>query len=264
MSAPTVIAQISDPHIRIGRGDKQAAAALAAAVRKIVELGTPPDAVLVSGDLSEDGSPRTYERVRELLGPLEHPVFVMAGNHDDREALREYFMLPGGSTGGVGEPFRYTAQIGGLRLVACDSTIPGRGEGSLSGEHRAWIDFQLAADPVTPVLLAMHHPPFDVGIRRLDVDYGMPATDRAALADLLARNPQVLRVTSGHVHRVCAGTLGGCTAVTAASTDRQMPLAFGDFPLIGVDEPPSLLLHALLEPNGEPAPPAMVTQSVGI
>ena len=263
MSSPsTLIAQISDPHIRMGHGDKQAAAALAAAVRKLDELRTAPDAVLVSGDLSDDGSPRTYERVRELLAPLSVPVFVMSGNHDDREALREYFLLPGSSTGSAGEPFRYTAQIGGLRIVACDTTIPGRGDGELSGEHRAWIDFQLAADPVTPVLLAMHHPPIDVGIRRLDVDYGMPATDRAALADLLARNPQVLRVTAGHVHRVCAGTLGGCGVVTAASTNLQMPLEFGDFPLVGAEEPASMLVHALM--TGDAEPPTMTTQAIGI
>ena len=261
-AAPTVIAQISDPHIRLGRGDKQAAAALTAAVQKIDEIGIRADAVLVSGDLTDDGNGRSYERIRELLAPLDHPVFVLTGNHDDREALREYFVLPGASTGKIGEPFRYTAQIGGLRLIACDTTIPGEGAGTLSGEHRAWIDFQLAADPVTPALVAMHHPPIDVGIKQLDVDYGMRKTDRAALGDLLARHPQALRVAAGHVHRACSGMLGGCAVVTAASTDLQTPIDFGDFPLNGVGEPASILLHALLPADGDP--PAMVTQAIPV
>ena len=70
-----MLAQLSDPHIQ----DDDSAAALAAAVRTVLELTPLPDAVLVSGDLAEHGTAAEYERVRELLSPLPMPVHVMPG-----------------------------------------------------------------------------------------------------------------------------------------------------------------------------------------
>jgi Icc protein len=50
-----------------------------------------PQAVVVSGDLANSAATGEYERLRELLEPLPMPVHVLAGNHDDRDALREHF-----------------------------------------------------------------------------------------------------------------------------------------------------------------------------
>ena len=57
----------------------------------MLDLRTAPDAVLVSGDVGEHGDPAEYALARELLAPLPMPVHVLAGNHDDPEALSEAF-----------------------------------------------------------------------------------------------------------------------------------------------------------------------------
>ena len=72
--------------------------------------------------------------------------------------------------------------------------------------------------PDMPTIVAMHHPPILMGLPWLD-EIGLPAEEREALADLLRRSPQVLRVVAGHVHRASANTLGGCGVVTCASTN---------------------------------------------
>ena len=84
----TVLAQLSDPHLRVGADDRGAARALETAVAAVLDLRPAPDAVLVSGDLGERGEPDEYSRARELLAPLPMPVHVLAGNHDDAEAWR--------------------------------------------------------------------------------------------------------------------------------------------------------------------------------
>lgn len=243
--SPTLLAQLSDPHLRVGRGDREPAAALAAAVKAVLALNPQPHAVIVSGDLAEDPGARTYERVRELLAPLPMPVYVLAGNHDDRDGLREYFVLDG-STGGAGEPFIYTAKLRGLRIVAADTTIPGHEEGSLDFERRAWIEAQLALDRETPTILALHHPPIEIGIKALD-EIGLPPQDRAALAEILALNPQVRRVITGHVHRGAFGVLGGCGVVACPSTWLQAPLEIPGKELHLVNEPPGFAVHALVD-----------------
>jgi 3',5'-cyclic AMP phosphodiesterase CpdA len=174
------------------------------------------------------------------------PVFVLAGNHDDRDALREYFALPGSSTGAAGSPFRYSAGVGELRLVVCDTTIPGREEGIFDAERRAWLATELAAEPATPTIVAMHHPPLLTGMPAFD-EIGLPELDRLAVGDLLAANPHVVRVVTGHVHRAIFGTAGGCGVVVCPSTYLQAPLEIGTTELKLVEEPPAFAVHSTVD-----------------
>src|SRR5205085_7147899 len=120
----SVLVQLSDPHLHVGGDDRGAARALEAAVAAVLALRPAPDAVLVSGDLGDAGSPDEYARARELLAPLPMPVHVLPGNHDDADALADAF--------GMRAPYGTT--LAGTRLVVCDTTVRGRVEGSLDGE----------------------------------------------------------------------------------------------------------------------------------
>jgi 3',5'-cyclic AMP phosphodiesterase CpdA len=195
--------------------------------------------VLVSGDLADDGAAATYRRVLELLEPLAIPLFVLAGNHDDRATMRREYGLPGSGA----DPIRYAAAVGELRLVACDTVVPGSDGGSLDAEHRDWLAAELALEPDWPTVVAMHHPPILTGLDTLD-EIGLPEPDRAGLAELLAANPQVVRVLCGHVHRATFGTLGGCGVVICPSTHAQAKLEIGMTEFALSDEPPGFALHA--------------------
>ncbi len=83
-----ILAQLSDPHIRMPPEDEGSGAALEAAVRSVLALDPLPDAVIVTGDLADGAAPAEYERVRELLEPLPMPVYVLPGNHDDPRSSR--------------------------------------------------------------------------------------------------------------------------------------------------------------------------------
>jgi 3',5'-cyclic-AMP phosphodiesterase len=200
----------------------------------------------VSGDLVNHPGAREYQRVRELLAPLQMPVFVIAGNHDDRDALREYFALTEGSTGTVGAPLAYSVSIGDLRLLACDSTIPGQEEGAFDEERRSWLKAELAAAAETPTIVAMHHPPLLTGMPAFD-EIGLPEVDRIALGELLAGAPNVLRVVAGHIHRAVFSTAGGCGVVVCPSTHLQAPLEIGTTELHLVPEPPGFALHSRVD-----------------
>src|ERR671936_205026 len=115
---PFLLVQLSDPHIGAEWGGGDSVAGLAAAVESVRALEPNPDALLISGDLADHAADTEYEQVRELLAPLEAPVYVLPGNHDDRLALRRHFGVPGAD----GEPVQYSADLGPLRLVVLDST----------------------------------------------------------------------------------------------------------------------------------------------
>ena len=228
----TSLAQLSDPHLRDGDDDRGAARALEIAVAAVLDLHPAPDAVLVSGDVGEQGDRAEYALARELLDPLPMPVHVLAGNHDDPKALSEAF----------GMPTHYVAEVGELALVACDTPLPGRLEGELDVD---WLEAQLEATRGRPIVIAMHHPPLLTGIPVLD-EIGLPAEQRAALGELLARFPDVRRVVAGHVHRTAFAVLGGCGVVTAPSTNLQARLEVGGQAFDFRPEPPGFLLHVEL------------------
>jgi Icc protein len=224
---PTLIAQISDPHIRLT--DEASQPALTRAVERVLALDPPPAAVLLTGDIANSGTEEEHARAAELLAPLPMPVHRVAGNHDL-----------------FSERTEYAVSAGGVRIVACDTSVPGRDDGKLDV---AALAARLDEDTTTPTIVAMHHPPIDVGLAWLDV-IGLPPEDRAALADLLRRSPQVKRVVAGHVHRTVTGTMGGCPVITCTSTNIQAALDFTTAESALATEPPSILVHALL-PSGD-------------
>jgi 3',5'-cyclic-AMP phosphodiesterase len=147
-----ILAQLSDPHMRLGEGAAEARESLAAGVAEVLALRPHPDAVLVTGDLADTAAPEEYRIVRDELARLPMPVRVLGGNHDDRDALREWFPVagaaggadPAGAAAGAdpagaagGAEYRYATEVAGVRLVVCDSTVPMRPEGRLDLE---WLE----------------------------------------------------------------------------------------------------------------------------
>jgi 3',5'-cyclic-AMP phosphodiesterase len=242
MREPFLLVQLSDPHVGADWGFGDPAAKLAAAVESVRALRPGPDAVVVSGDLADNASDLEYEQVRALLAPLGVPLHVLPGNHDDRAALRRNFGLPGAD----GDFVQYAADLGPLRLVVLDSTVPGEDGGELDPERLAWLDAELASAPDTPTVVALHHPPLSTGIAEMDA-IGLPVADRLALGQVVERHPQVRRLVAGHMHRTIAGDLGGRAVLCVPSTYVQARLDFRSPELELVDEPAGFAVHALID-----------------
>ncbi|MBV9817881.1 MAG: metallophosphoesterase [Solirubrobacterales bacterium] len=243
MARPFLVAQLTDAHIGADWGAPGAAAALRGCVDALLGMPDRPDALVVTGDLTDAGTAEQYAVVREQLQRLGVPWHVLPGNHDDRGAMRAAFAL-----GGEGaDPIRYAADLGALRLVALDTTIPGdtAGRGRLDAEQLDWLADALARAPDAPTLLAMHHPPVLTGVRPWDAT-APAAAEVAALAALLARHPQVLALAAGHLHRALHSELSGRPVCVVPSPYRQLRLDFEADDFVLAAEPPGFGIHALL------------------
>jgi len=229
-----VLAQISDFHLR--DGDEAPDHALANAVEAVMAVRPAPDAVLAGGDLADTPTVAEYDRVKRLLAPLPIPVYVLAGNHDDPRMLEDAF----------GQPQSYSADVGDMRLVVCETWLEGTDAGALGPERLAWLESELAADGRLPTILALHHPPVHIGLTAID-GIGLPREDGLALAELLPRFPQVRRVVCGHVHRASYSVLAGVPVVTVPSTNIQAKLEFGVDEFDMVAETPGFAVHALVD-----------------
>jgi 3',5'-cyclic AMP phosphodiesterase CpdA len=242
LTPPTILLQLSDPHLGARWNGADPAARLAAAVACARALLPRVDAVLVTGDVTDTGGDAECVQARELLAPLGAPVHILPGNHDARSALRRAFHLPGAAD----DPVQYAVDVGRLRLVVVDTVRPGRDDGALPAERLAWLDAALAARPGAPTVVAMHHPPIVTGVRAMDA-IGLPADDRRALAGVLAAHAQVQRVAAGHVHRAVVGEIGGRPVLAGPSTYVELRLAIGAAELAFADEPAGFAVHALVD-----------------
>jgi len=237
-----MLVQLSDPHIGATWAEADPVARFVAAIAGVAALGQRPDAVLVSGDLADHAAEDEYEQVCALLERIDAPAYVLPGNHDDRDALHRHFGVPGAG----GEPTQYAADLGPLRLIVVDTTVPGEDGGALDDQRLRWLDATLAEAPTAPTVVAMHHPPFFVGVPAWDAIVLAPA-DRRRLGEVLGRHQQVQRVVAGHLHRAIGAELGGRAVMSVPSTYVQGLLDFGATSLELSDDPPGFVVHALID-----------------
>jgi len=243
-----LLCQISDLHIKAERklayGRVDTASMLERCVAAILRLAPAPDAVLITGDLVDRGSDAEYELLAQLIAPLSTqghlPVYLIAGNHDERDALRRNF--PAHTYLRQWAPFvQYAIDAHALRIVALDTVIPGQGGGLVCAERLDWLDRTLSQAPEQPTVILMHHPPFVTGIGHMD-RVGLDNSD--ALEAVVRRHPQVERVLCGHLHRSIQARFGGTVASTCPSTAHQVALDLGQpSPDNFVMEPPGYQLH---------------------
>jgi len=168
----------------------------------------PPDLVLVTGDLSQDGSPASYDAVADALVPLNAPCVGLPGNHDDRTALRNALRR---------SPFRpdQAFDIGHWRGVLLDSAVPEADHGHLSASALDALDTELSAHPDRPTLVALHHAPVSVGAAWLDP---INLRNPDAFREIVEAHSQVRLVLFGHVHQAVEAQWNGVSLYGCPST----------------------------------------------
>ncbi|MYW01418.1 metallophosphoesterase [Streptomyces sp. SID3343] len=195
-----VFAHLSDTHLD---GGERSAARTRAAMDHLDALPWDLDAVLVTGDIADNGTPAEYDTARALLAS-RHPVLIGPGNHDVRGPFRENLL---GEPAGDGGPINRVLRTASALYAMCDSSIPGRHDGLLAPETLAWLSGVLDESPPSlPVFVAFHHPPVELRIPFLDA---IRQFGEADLADLVARHPNIAALLCGHVHTPAATTFAG-------------------------------------------------------
>lgn len=201
------LVQITDPHLHADPAARSRTGIPFAQLQTVVAavIAECPDAVVVTGDISQDESAASYAAAARLFDTLPCPWHWLPGNHDQRELMA------------VEHELVDAVALGDWRMLLLDTQVPGAPHGEL-GEHKlAALAAQLEDDD-RPTLIAMHHPPVAVGADWMDA---IGLKDSAAFWQALGAYPQVKTVLFGHAHQVfsvtvaCAGQaveVYGCPA----------------------------------------------------
>lgn len=166
------------------------------------------DAVLISGDLTENGAAEDYRRLRKELEARfpGTPLVATLGNHDDRAAFFEGWLeqTPDHS------PYCHTLRIGDVSILALDNSEPGYPDGIIDAQRCAWLRRAAEAEAGRELILMMHHHllPEQATFPACEIQEGFPS--------LLQELP-ISAILCGHTHQLYRGEYAGIPYRTAVS-----------------------------------------------
>jgi 3',5'-cyclic-AMP phosphodiesterase len=160
-----------------------------AAAAEMAELD--PVAVIVKGDLSQDGRPEEWEAFEACYrAPFGDRLHVVRGNHDAYRHQAEY----------AGDQW---IELPGVAIALLDTAIPGATTGSISTEQLDWLD-EHCAGADRPVFVMGHHQQWIGGgpdAKRSDDYFGLHPDASDAIDAIAARRTDIVAYAAGHTHR---------------------------------------------------------------
>lgn len=201
------VLHLSDTHLSgdgsLHNGVVDTAAALERVLRRASVL-QHIDAVVMSGDLSDDGTAASYRLLKGLVEPWatdrNAPVLYVMGNHDGRAG---FDAVLGPRTG--------TVTIGGVRFLRLDSSVPGFGYGTVPDDQIDWLRAELRERAESGSVVVLHHPPIAAKTPLL---HALELQNPARLLDAIT-GTDVRLVLAGHFHHPVATTVNGIPLVVA-------------------------------------------------
>lgn len=149
-----------------------------------------PMAVIVKGDLSQDGHPDEWAAFEACYrAPFGERLHVVRGNHDAYRHQAEY----------AGDQL---IALPGVVVALLDTAIPGATTGTITTEQIDWID-DVCADTDRPVFVMGHHQQWigGEGAKRSEDYFGLHPDGSDALDELAVRRTEVIAYAAGHTHR---------------------------------------------------------------
>jgi 3',5'-cyclic AMP phosphodiesterase CpdA len=198
------LVQLSDIHI----GSLFMQTTFDAVVDEVNKL--KPDAIVITGDLTDEGILPQYEKARSEIRRLQCPnIIVVAGNHDYRHTgyllFKKFF------------PSKSVYEFDDAVILTLGTARPDRDEGEVGYRQNLWMEKTLAKYENKVKIVAMHH--HLVGIPDTGTDKILILDAGDVLRTCL--EAKVNLVMCGHKHRPWVWELGSLEityAGTASST----------------------------------------------
>ena len=190
--------------------------------------GLNPDAILISGDLTNEGLIKEYEKCKKLISRFNcKKIIAISGNHDYRNsgylAFKKYF------------PFETVNELGkDVVLVTVGTARPDRNDGEIGYRQNLWIERTMKKYKDKVKILAMHH--HLVGIPDTGADRVTVIDAGDVLRTLLDTNVDL--VLCGHKHRPWIWNFKDLEIVNAgtASSDRVRGLFENSYNIITIED----------------------------
>lgn len=179
------------------------------------------DAVVITGDISDDGSKWTYEYLDNALAKIDIPVYCIPGNHDSLPMFYQVYKPHFYSTCG-------RVIINDWKFLFLNSVIQdskdlntNMSRGYISNEDLDFIDKDLSDG--LPTCLCLHHPPIEPGgwLNRKILE------NRYDFNNIIAKHSNARCILYGHIHCYTQMTIAQTMYISASSIafafDKDLP-----------------------------------------
>ncbi|WED21464.1 3',5'-cyclic-AMP phosphodiesterase [Vibrio sp. JC009] len=193
-----------------------------AVVSEVKNRNTEFDAILATGDISQDHTAKSYCRFEQEISCLEKPCLWLPGNHDFKPNMKS--VLPSDQI--FSEPHVLAGDF--WQIISLDSQVAGVPHGRLNGQQLALLDEKLAKHPERHTLILLHHHPVLVGSAWLDQHTLYHAE---SFWEVVKKHNNVRAAVCGHVHQAFDEKHHGVRVITTPSTCVQFKPDSQDFAL---------------------------------
>ncbi|CAH0534390.1 3',5'-cyclic adenosine monophosphate phosphodiesterase CpdA [Vibrio stylophorae] len=218
--------QITDTHLFADPAGRllgvTTAQSFTAVVEAIGERANQMDAILATGDISQDHSAASYQRFAQGIAHWQSPCFWLPGNHDDQPNMHSQL-----NQHNI-QPAQHVLLGEHWQMILLDSQVPGVPHGELSDAQLQHLEQCLTAHPERFALILLHHHPLPAGSHWLDQHQ---LKNQQALWQVLANYPQAKTIICGHIHQDLDCCYQGVRIMSAPSTCIQFLPDSYDFAL---------------------------------
>ncbi|KPU83292.1 diguanylate phosphodiesterase [Psychromonas sp. PRT-SC03] len=219
--------QITDAHLFADIDHQLLGVKTARSFKAVVQLASKDapfcQAILATGDLTQDHSAQSYLTFSHEIKTLNLPCYWLPGNHDVQSV-----MLPNLLEEGLAPIKLLHSKY--WQIILLDSQIPNMAHGRLSVEQLDFLKKALMQHPDKYTLICVHHHVLPVGSAWLDEHILKNHQD---FLDVIRPFKGVRAVLSGHVHQEQENLLNAVTFFTSPSTCVQFKPNSDDFALDG-------------------------------
>jgi len=208
------IAQITDTHLT--KDDHEGTVNYERLKRVINHVSEDDyDFVLVTGDISDDGSFQSYQSFDNLCALLTCPVYCITGNHDEVNNLNAYCNKSKNLTF-----FERAIVTENFIFIKLDTILPGKDYGYVTENEVKLVNQVMETYGSKKICLVMHHQPCPVGTLNID-DHML--TNYKLVNQLINEYDNISMIIFGHVHNDYELKLGNdVVASSAPATCYQM------------------------------------------
>jgi len=194
----------------------------AAVVNTILERPMDYDAILATGDISQDHTEESYQKFIQGIKPLYKPCFWLPGNHDYRPTMASVLPIPQVRC----VPHFLAGHF--WQVILLDSQVEGLPHGYLSDDQLMLLDAKLTQYPERHSLVLLHHHPILVDSLWLDQH---ALKDNVKFWQVISQHSNVKAVVCGHIHQDIDEEHNGIRVIATPSTCVQFKPKSDDFAL---------------------------------
>ena len=168
------------------------------------------DMVILSGDLSDDGSTKSYENLKYLLSSFKCPVYLMPGNHDSLEKIQSISNTKNLKS----QNYKDMGQWGIFMFNTKKDNSP---NGILHQSELVYFDKIIDDNKNNFLLVMLHHHPILIGSESMDQ---MKIENSNELLNRINNN-KIKGVGWGHIHNEISANYKGAHLFSTPSTCYQ-------------------------------------------